>query len=118
MPGTSNYKSLPSMMTLSQKINNFLNKGDHVSARNTVWTELARLNTMEGDPKIVAQSNIYGFLIDIGNDSQTESDLAEAILFLKENQELLSKGRSKPYYYYNLGNAVDGVARIFYYYNR
>lgn len=105
-------------MTLPQKIYGFLNIGDHVSARNIVRSELAKLTTEAGDENIIEQSELYGFLIDIGTESQTESDLTEAIKFMKANQDLLSKGTSKPYYYYNLANAVDGAARIFYFNNR
>lgn len=105
-------------MILSQKINAFLDRGDFISARKTVTTELTKLENLPDDQKIIKQSELYGFLIDIGNESRTEGDLMEAITFLKANQQLLSKGKSKPYYYYNLGNAVDGVARIFYFHNR
>ncbi|HEY4323636.1 MAG TPA: LA2681 family HEPN domain-containing protein, partial [Mucilaginibacter sp.] len=118
MPSINNNKDIPSAMTLTQKIYGLLNIGDHVSARNVVKTELAKLDAGVGDEKIINQSKLYGFLIDIGNESQTESDLTEAISFMKVNQVLLSNGTSKPYYYYNLANAVDGAARIFYFHNR
>lgn len=104
-------------MILSQKINALLGKGDFVLARQIAKTELLKLESLTDDQKITKQSELYGFLIDIGNESQTESDLTEAITFLKANQEFLSQGARKPYYYYNLGNAVDGVARIFYFNN-
>src|ERR1700743_1753592 len=105
-------------MTLSQTIYSYLNSGDYASARNIVKTELAKLESVAGDKKILAQSEFYGYLIDIGSESRTEDDLNKAINFLKANQDLLSTDENRPYYYYNLANAVNASARIFYFNNR
>ncbi|MDB4902390.1 MAG: hypothetical protein JWQ63_1671 [Mucilaginibacter sp.] len=43
-------------MTLSQTINKFLDAGDYVSARRMVKSELAKLENLTRDDKIIEQS--------------------------------------------------------------
>lgn len=106
------------MDQLSKKIYFFLDQCDYQSARNIVNYELKNLTHLLGNEKIIAESLLYGFLIDIGCESQTESDLDLSVSFLKQHQELLSSGIQKSSYYYNLANALHGQAKTFYYKNR
>ncbi len=61
---------------------------------------------------------LYGFLIDIGCESQNEDALNEAIKFYESNHEEFFTCITKSSYYYNLANAKHGLERIFWSKNR
>ena len=61
---------------------------------------------------------LYGFLTDIGCESQNENVLHEAIKFFEANEKQILTCITKSSYYYNLANAKHGLGEIFYYNNR
>jgi tetratricopeptide (TPR) repeat protein len=110
--------TMTSSETIANKINSLIHTGAFASARKVISNELDKLAVLDTELKILAASRLYGHLIDLGCEGYNEHDLTTAIAFLQKHQSLLSYGERKPYYYYNLANASDGLGRAFYYANR
>ncbi|HXS37505.1 MAG TPA: LA2681 family HEPN domain-containing protein [Flavipsychrobacter sp.] len=66
------------------------------------------------DDDFIFQLNLITILIDIGRESFTESDLTKAISFYESNEKKICTFISLADYYYNLANAKQGLATIFY----
>lgn len=66
------------------------------------------------DDEIIHQIRLCSILIDLGRESFNENDLQTGINFYLENKSILQKSITKSSFYYNLANAKEGLARIFY----
>lgn len=106
------------MDTFSQEIYALLNNGNYDAARQIIVDNLSNITVSEDDTSIMELYFYYGFLIDIGIESRSESDLVSAIAFMKENEEKVCSIQGKAGFYYNLGNATSGLGKLYHYNNR
>lgn len=103
---------------LFNKLNILLDYEQFDQARKLINDTFNTVSFGSAKENLFFQTKLYGFLIDIGCESQKESDLLQAIKFLEANEEQLQTCITKASYYYNLANAKHGVARIFWSNNR
>jgi len=87
-------------------------------ARQIVEDSLIEVSKSISENKLFQQIELYGFLVDIGCDTETENDITTAIKFFEGNEKELEGIITKSSYYYNLANAKHGLSKIFYSKNR
>jgi tetratricopeptide (TPR) repeat protein len=88
-------------------IYNLLNQEKFNEARKQVKLEISK------SKDLTSFLELYGLLIDIGCESQTQSDLQLAIDFLEKQEEKILSTITKSSHYYNLANAKHGLAKIY-----
>lgn len=102
------------MKNLTLYLHELLDNGEFETARNCVIEHLEQLNNSSQIDILFSQIVLYGFLIDIGNDTSNEADIERAITFFVNKEEDIKKVITISSYYYNLANAKHGLSRIFY----
>jgi tetratricopeptide (TPR) repeat protein len=95
---------------ISNEVNVLLNKGNYNAARDIVEKELQKITV---NSNILWTAELYGLLIDIGCESNTENDLNQAIDFMLKSEQKLGIHVKKASFYYNLANAKHGLSTIF-----
>jgi hypothetical protein len=103
---------------LYSKLNQLLNEEKFETARELIEDTFKTISFTEFKESLFLKVELFGFLIDIGCESQNEKDLLDAIEFLESNEEQLLPHITKASYYYNLANAKHGLGRIFWSNNR
>jgi hypothetical protein len=99
------------MKELKAQLHKLLDEEKFMEARNLINENL-------DTGSFLLQIELFGFLIDIGILDNNENDLIFAIEFLRSNEDQILKCISKSSYYYNLANAVSGMAKIYFKNNR
>lgn len=106
------------MEELFKYLYHLLDQEQFDEARQLIQQTLQDTSSLDTKKKIFFEAQLYGFLIDIGCESDSENDLNSAISFLETNEALLQTVMTKSSYYYNLANAKHGLGKIFYSQNR
>ena len=102
------------MNELFNKLYELLDTENYDEARQIVEKSIQNIALLEPIEKLQIETNLYGFLTDIGIESQNEEDLNSAISFFETNEKKLEEFITKSSYYYNLANAKSGLSKIFY----
>ena len=97
---------------LRNKLHLLLNSEKFEDAIMLIHEKLKNVVSL-GPETIMLKTELYGFLIDIGCESLNESVLHEAIKFYESNEIRLEEHITKSSFYYNLANAKNGIARIY-----
>ncbi len=106
------------MNNIKIHLHNLLDSGEYVEAREIVNQILQETTSLEKNEKLNIETHFFGFLIDIGCESENEDDLIKAINFFETNEVILESVITKSSYYYNLANAKHALGKIFYLKNR
>lgn len=101
---------------LSKKLTNsiirYLDNGEYQKVRKLIYGNIEKFSLSKFNSSFFKTTQLYGYLIDLGNESKHETDLNNAISFLESNEIKLFSIVDKQSYYYNLANAKHGIARI------
>ncbi len=97
---------------LSNKIFTLLDLEQFDNARQLVYSELN--NNIDTKEQLLLHANLYGFLIDIGSESNSENDLKPAISFYEQNKDALLSIIQPASYYYNLANAYQALSKVYF----
>lgn len=103
---------------LVDSVYELLDRNNFDKARCLIKQELESIIEDSSREILFYKIKLYGILIDIGDESQCESDLQIGIDFLENNQNEILECISEASFYYNLANAKHGLGRIFYSNNR
>jgi hypothetical protein len=103
---------------LYKKLHELLNEEKFEEAIKLIDDTFKTVSFGTAAESLFFKTKLYGFLTDIGCESQNESALNEAIKFFEANEVALESCITKSSYYYNLANAKHGLGKIFYYNHR
>ncbi|MEP7127808.1 MAG: LA2681 family HEPN domain-containing protein [Chitinophagales bacterium] len=99
---------------LFNKLDGLLNEEKFDEARALIGESFKNVSFDAGPESLLLILKLYGFLTDIGNESQNEKDLCDSIDFYEKHEELIQNCITKASYYYDLANAKQGLSKIFY----
>ncbi|AOW17215.1 hypothetical protein LPB03_06930 [Polaribacter vadi] len=102
------------MITNNQNLYELLDSGQFEKVRTILNENLVENCNENNTDEILYQLRLYGILIDLGRESFNRNDLKKGIEFYEKNELLFEKVITKESYYYNLANAKEGLAKIFY----
>jgi len=103
---------------LLNKLNQLLNEEKFDDAIKLIDETFKSVSFGTAAESLFLKLELYGFLIDIGCESQNENVLHESIKFFEANEGQILTCISKSSYYYNLANAKHGLGKIFYFNNK
>lgn len=98
---------------LIEVLYSFLDQGKYDEARELIISK-SKETEQTSSEGFTLQLSLFTVLTDIGKETFTENDIVKAISFYESNEEKICNIIPRAQYYYNLANAKQGLAAIFY----